>query len=218
MKKIRSDLWETEPEYPAPGLSTHAYLWTPPEGNILFYNTTHAHELDHIAQLGGVRHHYLSHQDEIAPSLRIIKERFGSQLHIHRAEAHLAAEKAPVDDPFSDRHTVDSILEIIPTPGHTPGSTCYLAKGAEGTYLFTGDTIYRGADGRWFAGYIKGFSDAVALAQTLSVLASLAPDVVVSSAFAGDSGVTELGDAQWADIARGVQERLVNHTRRSEES
>lgn len=208
MKQIQPDLWETDPEYPFPGLSTHAYLWTSAMGNVLFYNTTHKHEFDKFAELGGIRHQYLSHQDEIASSLRTIQDRFGATLHIHESEAELAAAKAPVTGAFSQRHTVEGILEVIPTPGHTPGSTCYVANGAGGRYLFTGDTIYRDSDGRWMAGYIKGHSDPDALLKTLDLLATLTPDIVISSAFAGDSGVTPLDGQSWHDIARDVHDRF----------
>lgn len=201
MKKINDDLWETEPEYPFPGLSTHAYLWLAPGGNVLFYNTTHDGEFDRMAELGGVAHHYLSHQDEIAPSLHTVKERFGSKLHIHAAEADLAAEVAPVDDGYSDRHTTAAGIDVIPAPGHTPGSTCFLVPVSGRQYLFTGDTIFVDPNGHWRAGYIEGMSDHAQLTKTLTTLADLRPDVVVSGAFTGDSGVTELGGTSWADCA-----------------
>ncbi len=200
MRKISDDLWETDPEYPMPGLSTHAYLWQAPSGNVLFYNTTHEHELDRMAELGGVARHYLSHQDEIAPSLRAIKQRFGSTLHVSVAEADLVRETATVDEAFGRRHAVADGLEVIPTPGHTPGSACFVVRSPGGTtYLFTGDSIFLSAEGRWTAGYIEGMSDRDTLTASLSDIASLTPDVVISSAFAGDSGVTELGDRAWSD-------------------
>ncbi|GAA1249655.1 MBL fold metallo-hydrolase [Prauserella halophila] len=199
MKKINDELWETEPEYPFPGLSTHAYLWLAPGGNILFYNTTHESEFDRMAELGGVAHHYLSHQDEIAPSLHTIRERFGPALHAHATEAHLVGEVAPVDDAFDDRHITTTGIDVIPTPGHTPGSACYLVPLSGRKYLFTGDTIYADPHGHWRAGYIPGMSDHAQLTASLTGLATLQPDVVVSSAFTGDSGVTELGGRTWAD-------------------
>lgn len=209
MRQIRPDLWETEPEYPAPGLSTHAYLWASPEGgNILFYNTTHAHELDHMAELGGVARQYLSHQDEVAPSLRIIKERFGSKLHTHRVEADIAGGVTPVDVTFDERHVDPDGVEVIPAPGHTPGSAFFLVPSVHGeTYLFTGDSIFRRRSGRWAAGYIPGHSDREALAESLARIAELKPDVVISSAFMGDSGVTALGEASWAE---SVEEALAS--------
>ncbi|WP_149359559.1 MBL fold metallo-hydrolase [Lolliginicoccus suaedae] len=204
MKQIEPDLWETGTEQPAPGLTTHAYLWTSPVGNILFYNTTHDHEIDHMARLGGVARHYLSHQDEIAPSLRTIRNRFGSTLHLHASEAHLAG--LTVDDPFTTAHVVGSVLEVIPTPGHTPGSTCYLAHGASGKYLFTGDTVYL-RNGSWAPGYIPGFSDRAALDKTLTELARLEPDIVISSAFVGDSGVMTL-DRPWPECIEQARRAL----------
>ncbi|MEB3370255.1 MBL fold metallo-hydrolase [Saccharopolyspora mangrovi] len=206
MKRIRPDLWETEAEYPAPGLSTHAYVWTSSSGNVLFYNTSLESEIEAMAELGGVRHQYLSHQDEIAPSLRTIKQRFGSTLSIAAAEAPIARETCAVDGAFDDRRSEPAGFEVIPTPGHTPGSACFLVPGADGTsYLFTGDTIVRGADGRWFAGYLPGHSDHDSLVASLGMLADLTPDVVISSAFTGDSGVTDLGTRRWSDC---VEEAL----------
>ncbi|EHR50695.1 Zn-dependent hydrolase, glyoxylase [Saccharomonospora marina XMU15] len=200
MRRIRPDLWETEAEYPAPGLSTHAYLWAAPGGNVLFYNTTLEHEIDGMARLGGVARQYLSHQDEIAPSLRAIRQRYGSTLHCGAAEADVVGRTCPVDGVVDERRVELDGLEVLPTPGHTPGSTCFLVSSAhEATYLFTGDTVLRDAEGKWFAGYIPGHSDRDALAASLSELAKLAPDIVISSGFVGDSGVTELGERAWAD-------------------
>lgn len=206
MKQLQPDLWETEAEFPAPGLSTHAYLWTASDGNVLLYNTTLEHEIEAMAGLGGVTRQYLSHQDEIAPSLRTIKKRFGSTLHCAAVEADLVAKTCPVDDVFDERRTELPGFEVIPTPGHTPGSACFLVTSGSGaTYLFTGDSILRDAEGGWFAGYIPGYSDREALTASLSDLARLNPDVVISSGFAGDSGVTELGERAWADC---VEEAL----------
>lgn len=103
MKQIQPDLWETETEIPAPGLTTRAYLWAAPGGNVLFYNTTLEPEIDDMAELGGVTRQYLSHQDEIAPSLRTIKQRFGSTLHCSAVEADIVAETCPVDGVFAER-------------------------------------------------------------------------------------------------------------------
>ena len=53
-----------------------------------------------------------------------------------------------------DRPTVltlaDVPVEVIPTPGHTPGSTCYGLAAADGrpAVLFTGDTLFAGSIGR----------------------------------------------------------------------
>ena len=202
MRQIRPDLWETTTDRPAPGLTTHAYLWRPASdgGNVLFYNPGSAADLDEIERLGGVADRYLSHQDEVAPTLVTIAHRFGSRLHVHAAEASIAAEHHPPEVTFDERHHDDRGVDVIPTPGHTIGSTCFVVEGEGGLrYLFTGDTLLLGRDGRGFAGNVPGVSDPAGLASALELLADLDPDVVISSAFTGDAGAHVLGDRKWRD-------------------
>jgi glyoxylase-like metal-dependent hydrolase (beta-lactamase superfamily II) len=101
--------------------------------------------------------------------------------------------------PLGSQHVDVNSIEIIPTPGHSPGSTCYLVNGAEGAYLFTGDTLVYGDGGNWWAGYIPGIADADALADSLRLLRTLNPDVVISSAFQGDSAVHRIQPGRWMD-------------------
>jgi hydroxyacylglutathione hydrolase len=201
MRQIRPDLHETEAFSPFHPVTTHAYLWTGgPNGNVLFYNTGTEDDFDAIDQLGGVAHQYLSHQDEVGPMLRSIGDRFGATLRVSALEAGIAAEVRQPTHTFETRHVDENAVEIIPTPGHTVGSACFQVHGADGlVHLFTGDTLFRGGDGRWRAGYIPGHSDADDLATTLELLATLSPDLVVSSAFAGDSGVHEVA-GDWDEV------------------
>lgn len=39
-------------------------------------------------------------------------------------------------------------LEVLHTPGHTPGSVCFRCKAATGELLFSGDTLFAGSIGR----------------------------------------------------------------------
>lgn len=76
MKKIRNDLWETQTYSPFPGLTKHAYLWTPPSGhNMLFYPPGTDDDFAEIEDLGGIAHQYLSHQNEASPVLAQIAQR-----------------------------------------------------------------------------------------------------------------------------------------------
>jgi hydroxyacylglutathione hydrolase len=205
MRQIRPDLWETPSESPFEGLTTHAYLWTPPAGgNVLFYSTVTDAEHDEIARLGGVEHHYLSHRDEAGPMLAAVGERFGAVLHVAAVEADDAARFRQPGATFSERHVDASGIEVIPTPGHTPGSACYVVPGEGGArYLFTGDTIFVGDDGHWYAGLLP-FSDRDDLVATLELLATLEPDLVASSAAPSGAGAHEL-DRPWRDC---VEEAL----------
>ncbi|MDW5609690.1 MBL fold metallo-hydrolase [Mycolicibacterium sp. D5.8-2] len=198
MKQVLSDLWETRTDSPFPGLTTHAYLWSP--ANILFYSPAGDAEFDALAELGGVNDQYLSHRDEAGPMLARITERFGSTLHAPAADVADIGKHAHVDVPLNGRYVDYNGVEIIPTPGHSPGSVCYLVTGADGRYLFTGDTLFRNPEGQWWAGYIEGFhqpGDADTIAESLRTLAEVSPDFVISSAFQGDSAVHRVEPGQW---------------------
>lgn len=199
MQAILPDLWETDVERPAPGLTTHAYLLTRPQGNILFYNTSHDSAWPAIEKLGGVRWQLLSHQDEVGQSLQTVHQRFGARLGIHEQERQQAAQFREADLLFSESGEIIEGVNVIYTPGHTPGSVCFQVKGDQGlSYLFTGDTLYRAKGGHWRPGMIEGFSDRAQLQGSLQLLRSLSPDVVISSAFGGDSGYQRLSSRrQW---------------------
>ena len=162
MHQVLNDLWQTRTDSPFPGLTTHAFLWT--GRNALFYSTASDADFEALEELGGVADQYLSHRDEAGPMLARIADRFDSSLHAPVAELLEIGQHAHVDVPLGSRHVDVNGVEVIPTPGHSPGSTCYLVDGAEGRYLFTGDTLVLGDSGDWWAGYIPGIGDADALA------------------------------------------------------
>ena len=65
----------------------------------------------------------------------------------------------------------EAAVEVIDTPGHTPGGVCYLFPGV----LFSGDTLFCGSVGRTdFPG-----GDMATLNASLEKLKPLAPDTVV---------------------------------------
>jgi hydroxyacylglutathione hydrolase len=213
MRQIQPDLWETEVESPFPGLTTHAYLLTRDEGNVLFYNTGHRHEIEAMAELGGVAWQFLSHRDELGETLNLIAERFGARLGGHAAER---AEFAHIREPdllFERRETLLGNIEVIPTPGHSPGSTCFMVQSPQGgRYLFTGDTVYRSSDGGWRPGFIPGHSkpeDRPVLAASLRLLRELEPDLVLGSAFGGDAGFERMRPGDWRRRVDEARDRLL---------
>lgn len=209
MRKIRDDLWETRADTPLPGLSTHAYLWTGgPAGNVLFYSTMTDADFDGFERLGGVAHHYLSHRDEAGPMLERIGARFGARLHAPATESADIGRHRAIDVPLRHHHFDANGIEVIPTPGHSPGSTSYLVLGHGGRYLFTGDTVFLTQAGRWTAGYLPGISDASGLHSSLRALADLRPDLVISSAFQGTHGAHPVRGGEWAAAVRHAAARL----------
>jgi hydroxyacylglutathione hydrolase len=197
--QIRDDLWQTRIESPFPGLTTHAYLWRGPSGNILFYSSASDADFDAIEELGGVSDHYLSHLDEAGPMLARVAEKFGSRLHAPAAELDAIGRHAHVDAPVdAQRHVDENGVDTIPTPGHSDGSTCYLVKGAGGeTYLFTGDTMFPAGDGTWSTYLVPGRGGPAELRSSLESLATVQPDLVISSAFGGDTAIEAVDHGRW---------------------
>ena len=169
LTQIRDDLFQTRMDSPFPGLTTHAYLWRRPAGNVLFYCPATDAEFDAIDALGGVSAQYLSHQDEAGPNLNRIADRFGRRLHAPSAELEAISEHGHVDVPVEAiRHVDINDVEVLPTPGHSPGSTCYVVTGVGGErYLFTGDTMFPAGDGNWSTFVVPGRGDAAAMRDSV---------------------------------------------------
>jgi hydroxyacylglutathione hydrolase len=200
MTQIRDDLWETRTDSPLPGLTTHAYLWRRPGGNVLFYSPATEADFDEFDNLGGVAAQYLSHLDEAGPNLGRIADRFSRQLHAPAAELATISKHGHVDVPVDSRRYVDANgVEVLPTPGHSPGSTCYVVTGVGGEkYLFTGDTMFPAGDGTWTTFLVPGRGSAAALRDSLKFLATIKPNIVISSAFGGETAVETVDSESWS--------------------
>ena len=107
--------------------------------------------------------HTHAHLDHITAS-RAVKEATGAPIRLHPDDRPLydalpeqaaffgfrAEEPLPPDAPLADGEIVrfgPHRLRAIHTPGHTPGSTCFLLEGDTPT-LFSGDTLFRRSIGR----------------------------------------------------------------------
>ena len=85
---------------------------------------------------------------------------------------------------FSQPETHFGDFQLLPTPGHTPGSCSYLYRSPLGlTYLFVGDTVTRSHD-RWITVLVPD-SNPAELSQTLEFYRTLRPDVVLMSTTRG---------------------------------
>ena len=100
------------------------------------------------------------HIDHIGAN-KDIKEKFNIPLYIHSADSamlgnikqsEMAAFLGVTDSPSPDHLLNDgdkikigkSFLRVIHTPGHSPGSVCFLGDG----FLLSGDTLFLGGVGR----------------------------------------------------------------------
>jgi len=214
MKQIQPDLFETEVESPFSGLYTHAYLLLHDDGNVLFYNTSRIEEIEHMEQLGGVARQYLSHCDELSESLRIIAERYGAELGGHVNELEQFSKFRRPTILFERRETHLGNIEVIPTPGHSPGSTCFYVQSPYGKrYLFTGDTLYFNKNKVLATAFFPGRGDLQSYVKSLETLRTLEPDVVISSATGGQGGYDDITPGDWPGHVNRALESLLKKQR-----
>jgi glyoxylase-like metal-dependent hydrolase (beta-lactamase superfamily II)/ferredoxin len=95
--------------------------------------------LKRLAEMGGVRRMFLTHQDDVADHAEF-RARFGCERIIHRADDHIGAEVRLEEERF-----IAPGMLAIPVPGHTRGSCALLV---DDEYLFTGDHLWADHDGR----------------------------------------------------------------------
>lgn len=61
---------------------------------------------------------------------------------VNELDRREVARTLPVAGVFTERGMIDDDLEVIPTPGHTPGTTSFLWDNGEHRFLFTGDFVW----------------------------------------------------------------------------
>jgi len=140
----------------------------------------------------------LSHRDEAGPALSDIKRLFRSKLCCHRLEEKAVRRVSPVDCMFDKRKVQLGNIEVIPTPGHTNGSVCFLVSSPHGrTYLFTGDTVFLN-NGGWDTFVMERAGGTKSdLKDSLVLLRDLEPGVVISSASLGVVPFREVSADEW---------------------
>lgn len=95
------------------------------------------HLVNAFERMGGLRYIFLTHEDDVADAPRYAK-RFGATRVIHRADLAAAPDAEWVID-GRERVSISEQFQIIPVPGHTPGSMALLY---DNRYLFTGDHLW----------------------------------------------------------------------------
>lgn len=115
-----------------------SYFIKNPKGNYLIDSPRYTNKLaDKMQELGGVAYQLLTHKDDIADT-NLYWAKFQGKRMIHRDDStaktfdyeHFFEGEAPT-------HLNEDMI-MIPVPGHTKGSVCYLYQNK---YLFTGDHL-----------------------------------------------------------------------------
>jgi hypothetical protein len=186
----------------APAFNGRAFLLTRPSGNILVYSSGHvADDFPALAGAGGVARQYINHEHQANATCDKVAAQFSAPLHCHVADARAAAQTCTVAATFADRaHHFDD-FEVIPIPGHTPGSTAFLWTNGKHRYLFTGDTLYL-RDGAWRIAVLDGISDPHIYRSSLALIRELDFDVLVPSMAKGEPLQIVSAEARRAEIDR----------------
>jgi glyoxylase-like metal-dependent hydrolase (beta-lactamase superfamily II) len=139
---------------------------------------------DGMKIVGALATHY--HADHVGGSMmgyriegiRELLERQGVKIHVQASEADYVKKTTDVSDRDLAVHrpgdvvTVGDIpIELVHTPGHTPGSQCFLVNGR----LVSGDTLFLDGCGRTD---LPG-SDAEAMYESLQRLAQLPGETII---------------------------------------
>ncbi len=155
--------------FPLGPLWTNTYLvWDDTGRGLLVDPAGDPDQIDGFARAWGISiekilltHGHLDHTG----GLPAVMERFGAPVYVPEEDASLvsspdqgALEWMGYDfkgtDDFStlrdgDVLTVGSMkVTVLATPGHTPGSSCYLAEAEGGNLLLSGDTLFARSVGR----------------------------------------------------------------------
>lgn len=145
-----------------------SYVLVRPPGNLVVYNSPGVSEAaGAIRALGAPVRLLVNHGHESMhgrPELDV-------PVWVHQEDRSEVAASLPVAGTFDRREMLDDDLEVIPTPGHTAGTTCYLWDDGRHRFLFTGDFIWI-EHGEWKAvvlddGLRRAYLDSLALVRDL---------------------------------------------------
>lgn len=124
-----------------------SFLLQRPTGNVVVYNSpgiTAAAAA--IRDLGGVSRLLMNHSHEAMYG----QPELDAPVWVHASDRGEVVGSLEVAGVFDQRGMIDDDLEVIPTPGHTAGTTSYLWDDGTRRFLFTGDFIWID-NGEWKA-------------------------------------------------------------------
>lgn len=216
MKQIFQSLFQTQFENPFGNeVQTCAYLLKRKNGNFLIYSSSHIESaFSGIKKLGGVEKQFLNHRDEASEHCNKVFYQFGAPLICHELEREAIesgldwsnfTRKAKLGEVFSKRTQFAPDFEAIPTPGHCPGSTCYLWNMGDKKFLFTGDTFYP-RNGEWCVAISNGLQDT--MIRSLEILLDNPFDVIVPGLFIGAVSFLEVTAQLRHELIKKAIDRL----------
>ncbi|WP_208322191.1 MBL fold metallo-hydrolase [Paramicrobacterium fandaimingii] len=98
-------------------------------------------------------------------------------IYVHERDSVEVSRSMHLAGVFTQRQMIDNDIEVIPTPGHTPGTTSYLWNNGSRRFLFTGDFMWI-EHGEWKA-VVLDESLRGAYLESLAIVRDLEFDVLV---------------------------------------
>ena len=168
------------------------------QGNTIIYNSPGiSGSAEAISELGGADRLLLNHAHEAMygmPGLDV-------PVYIHQDDRAEAAASLDVAGVFDQRRMLAPDLEIIPTPGHTAGTSSFLWDNGSRRFLFTGDFIWI-EHGEWKA-VVLDPQLRTAYLESLALVRDMEFDVLVPWGTTDDGPAYGLAESQ-----RGIRQRV----------
>jgi hydroxyacylglutathione hydrolase len=139
-----------------------------------------------------ITHGHLSH----VHSLSQVKKEMGGMVCLHKADTELLKEVDSRLEPdllLKDNISLKlgkTMIKVLHTPGHTPGSLCFHIRGAKA--LFTGDTLFKGEFGKIWGPHSMGL-----MLRSLKRLNSVIPPK--TTIYPGHGPSTSMFKEAWLD-------------------
>jgi glyoxylase-like metal-dependent hydrolase (beta-lactamase superfamily II) len=185
-------------------ISVRAFLLERDEGDVIVYNAPGLKaSADEIRERGEVRRLLINHGHEgmFGPPA------IAAPVFVHERDRAELGTAILVAGTFSGREKIGADIEVIPIPGHTPGSTAYLWDNGVRRFLFTGDSVWLD-HGEWSAVVLDpgGRQDYI---DSLTLLHDLDFDVLVPwGATKDEPPVAAVSPAEAAERLETIIERV----------
>ena len=212
MKEVYPYLFQTEPYklFAFGSFKVSAYLLLRPEGNLLIYSSKKIEShYSFIEEKGGLKASFITHEHEASKYCNIVADHFNIPLYSPELESAEIANVCRVDKTFKGDFHYDDTFEIISTPGHTVGSSCFRWTAPDGKrILFTGDNLYPTGHDKW-DGFALNKQDIPQIIDSLKKIQKLNIDVVVPVGYAVENlFYKEVNSEEWTNMCDGAIKRM----------
>ena len=212
MQEVYPYLFRTEPYglFAFGSFKVSAYLLVKPEGNLLIYSSKKIEKyFPFIEEKGGLQATFITHVHEASPYCNILADHYSVPFYSPEAEYEDISKSCNVDKTYTGDLHYNKTFRVISTPGHTPGSSCFLWTAPdEKRILFTGDNLYPTSHERW-DGFALSKDDIPEIINSLKKIQKLDVDVVVPAGHSVENlFYKEVDKEEWKDMCWGAISRF----------